>query len=93
MNRLERFFGEWVIKHRAIIILFSVIIVGAAGSGLRHLGFDNDYRAFFNEHNPELIAFNEIENTYTKSDNVFIVIAPKTGDVFAPKILGLAEVA
>lgn len=91
MNRLERFFGEWVIKHRAIIILFSVIIVGAAGSGLRHIGFDNDYRAFFNEDNPELVAFNEIESTYTKSDNVFIVIAPKTGDVYEPKVLELIE--
>ncbi len=91
MNRLEGFFSQWVIKHRVIVILLSIIIVAAAGSGLRHLGFNNDYRAFFNEHNPELIAFNEIENTYTKSDNVFLVIAPKTGDVFAPKILGLIE--
>jgi predicted RND superfamily exporter protein len=91
MHRFESYFSEWVIKHRAIVILLSVIIVGATGSGLRHLGFDDDYRAFFNENNPELIAFNEVENTYTKSDNVFIVISPKTGDIFVPKVLGLIE--
>ncbi|MEO1889136.1 MAG: MMPL family transporter [Cycloclasticus sp.] len=91
MNRLENFFSEWVIKHRVIVILLSVIIVAAAASGLRHLGFNNDYRAFFGHDNPELIAFNNVENTYTKSDNVFIVIAPKTGDVFTPKVLGLIE--
>ena len=91
MNRLERFFGEWVIKYRVMVILLTLILVGAAASGLRHLGFDNDYRAFFGEDNPELIAFNEVEKSYTKSDNVFIVIAPKQGDVFAPKVLGLIE--
>jgi len=91
MNRLEQFFSEWVIKHRFIVILFSLIIVVTAASGLRYLGFNNDYRAFFGPDNPELIAFNEVENTYTKSDNVFIVIAPKNGNIFAPKILGLVE--
>ncbi|HIG78564.1 MAG TPA: RND family transporter, partial [Cycloclasticus sp.] len=80
MHRVERFFSEWVIQHRVIVILLSIILIGAAASGLRHLSFNNDYRAFFGEDNPELIAFNEVENTYTKSDNVFIVISPNGGD-------------
>ncbi|PHS72902.1 MAG: RND transporter [Cycloclasticus sp.] len=91
MHRMERFFSEWVIEHRVIVIFLSIILVGAAASGLRHLGFNNDYRAFFGEDNPELIAFNQVENTYTKSDNVFIVIAPNEGDVFQPAVLGLIE--
>ncbi|HIG79753.1 MAG TPA: RND family transporter [Cycloclasticus sp.] len=91
MHRIEGFFSEWVIKHRVIVIVLSVIIVAAAASGLRHLSFNNDYRAFFGEDNPELVAFNEVENTYTKSDNVFIVISPNGGDVFQPKVLGLIE--
>ncbi len=91
MHRVERFFSEWVIQHRVIVILLSIILIGAAASGLRHLSFNNDYRAFFGEDNPELVAFNEVENTYTKSDNVFIVISPNGGDVFQPKVLGLIE--
>ena len=91
MHRMERLFGEWVIKHRVIVIVLTLIVVGVAASGLRHLGFDNDYRAFFKKGNPELIAFNEVENTYTKSDNVFILIAPNKGDVFQPTVLGLIE--
>ena len=91
MKHVERFFSEWVIEHRVIVILLSTIVVGIAASGLRFLDFDNDYRAFFKKGNPELIAFNEVENTYTKSDNVFILIAPKEGDVFQRKVLGLIE--
>jgi predicted RND superfamily exporter protein len=91
MNRLENFFAERVIEHRVIVILISLILVGVAASGLRHLGFDNDYRAFFGPDNPELIEFNKVEASYTKSDNVFIVIAPKEGDIYQPVVLGLIE--
>lgn len=91
MNKLERFFSTWVIKHRLVVILLALALVASAASGVRFLTFDNDYRAFFGDDNPDLIAFNELEETYTKSDNVFIVIAPKEGDVFQPELLGVIE--
>lgn len=91
MHRIENFFCEWILKHRVLVILFSLLLVGVASSGLQHLSFDNDYRAFFNQDNPDLQAYNRLENTYTKSDNVFIVIAPNVGDVFQPDILSLIE--
>jgi uncharacterized protein len=91
MDRLENYFSGWVIKYRAWIIAVSLMVLIAAGNGLQYLGFDNDYRAFFTDDNPELLAYDEVENTYTKSDNVFILIEPKTGDVFQPEILKLIE--
>ncbi|MBV1912773.1 MAG: MMPL family transporter [Cycloclasticus sp.] len=91
MDRLENYFSGWVIKYRAWIIAVSLMVLIATGNGLQYLGFDNDYRAFFTDDNPELLAYDEVENTYTKSDNVFILIEPKTGDVFQPEILKLIE--
>ena len=91
MDRLENYFSGWVIKYRAWIIAVSLMVLIAAGNGLQYLGFDNDYRAFFTDDNPELLAYDEVENTYTKSDNVFILIEPKTGDVFQPEVLKLIE--
>ena len=91
MHRMERFFSEWVIKHRFIVIIVSLVLVAVAGNGLRYLGFDTDYRAFFGEDNPELLAYNNVESTYTKSDNVFILIAPKEGGVFQPEVLKIIE--
>jgi hypothetical protein len=88
---MERFFSEWVIQHRVLVIFVSLLLVGGAANGLRYLSFDNDYRAFFGKDNPDLIAYNAVEETYTKSDNVFIVVAPKEGDIFQPEILEMLE--
>ncbi len=91
MDRLEGNFSQWVIKYRAWVIGVSLLVLLAAGNGVQYLGFDNDYRAFFTDDNPELLAYDKVENTYTKSDNVFILIEPKTGDVFQPEMLKLTE--
>ena len=91
MERLEGYFSQWVIKYRGWIIAVSLFVLLAAGNGVQYLGFDNDYRAFFTDDNPELLAYDKVENTYTKSDNVFILIEPKTGDVFQPEVLKLLE--
>jgi predicted RND superfamily exporter protein len=91
MERLEGYFSQWVIKYRGWIIAVSLLVLLAAGNGVQYLGFDNDYRAFFTDDNPELLAYDKVENTYTKSDNVFILIEPKTGDVFQPEVLKLLE--
>lgn len=91
MQRLENFLSERVVKHRTLILLFSLLVVVVAANGLKYLSFDNDYRGFFGKDNPDLIAYNYIEETYTKSDNVFLIIEPKKGDVFQPEALSLLE--
>ena len=50
-------FGDWVIRFRWWIILFTIVLVFAAASGGRFLGFSTDYRVFFSKDNPQLIAF------------------------------------
>ena len=51
---------------------------------MRRIEFKNDYQYFFREDNPQLQAFEELQNVYTKSDNILIVVAPKSGRVFEP---------
>ena len=77
-------YAEFIHKFRFIIILFTVLLTALMFFGAAKLfkNQDTDYRTFFNDDNPELIAFDSIQNNYTKSDNALIVISPKTGDVF-----------
>jgi hypothetical protein len=58
-----------------------------AGLGAQKLVFKNDYRVFFSEENPQLTAFEAMQNTYAKSDNVSFVVVPKDGNVFTAKHL------
>jgi predicted RND superfamily exporter protein len=75
-------YAEWLVRWRYFILISSIVLVAAIGSGARFITFDTDYRVFFSEDNPQLKAFEQLQNTYTKTDNVMFVLAPKDGNVF-----------
>ena len=80
-------YAEAVIRFRWLILLASLAVIIVAASGGKNLAFTDDYRAFFAKENPQLAAFEEMQNTYDKSDNVLFVVTPKDGNVFTPKTL------
>ncbi len=84
-------FGKWVVDNPWKTIILSVLLAAAAASGARFIEFTTDYRAFFSEDNPELRTFERLENTYTKSDNVLIVLTPGDGGVFSRETLAAVE--
>lgn len=91
MSELESKLGPWVIKHRWIIILLSLVLVFGAASGGRFLVFKADYRVFFSDDNPQLKAFDKIEKTYSRNDNVLFIVTPKNGNVFTRDTLKVIE--
>jgi len=46
-----------------------------------------DNRVFFGKDNPQLQALEALENTYSKTDNVFIALSPKEGTLASPTAL------
>ncbi len=87
MRKLESRFGEWVLAARWPIIILSLILVAVAASGGRFLKVASDYRVFFSADNPQLLAFEALERTYTKLDNVLYVIVPESGDFASEEAL------
>ncbi|GMQ84400.1 MAG: MMPL family transporter [Gammaproteobacteria bacterium] len=88
---MSRSLAERLVRWRWLLLVLVLACVGFAASGARFLSFSNDYRIFFSAENPQLIAFEELQNTYTKSDNVLIVVAPENGNVFTRKTLEAVE--
>ncbi|MCU7834133.1 MAG: MMPL family transporter [gamma proteobacterium symbiont of Taylorina sp.] len=82
----EKWF-KFVVDKPVVVILFSLIFIIIAGYGASKLVFKSDYRVFFGEENPQLIAFDEMQKTYNKSDTIDFVIAPKNGRVFTPQVM------
>ena len=80
---------SFVITHPWRIFIMTLLVVMSAGSGGRFIEFTNDYRVFFSEENPELQAFEEMQNIYTKTDNVLFVIAPEDNNVFNSSTLNM----
>ena len=90
-NSNNNSFGNWVIRFRWWVILATLLVVFVAASGGRFLGFSTDYRVFFSKDNPQLLAFETLQNTYTKNDNVMFAVEPKDGKVFTRETLAIVE--
>lgn len=80
-------YTRWIIRWRYVVVLVTIALTFAAASGGRFLGFSNDYRMFFGDENPQLLAFEKMQATFNKNDNVLFVITPKSGKVFSRETL------
>jgi uncharacterized protein len=84
-------FNEFIRRWRLLLLLLLPVLAVLAAQGASRLGFSSDYRVFFSESNPQLTAFERMQKTYAKSDNLLIVLAPKDGKVFSPQTLEAVE--
>ena len=84
-------YADAVIRHRWRVIGVSLLITMVMGMGARHLGFGSNYRLFFSGENPELVAFEDFQATYTKTDNIMFVLQPESGDLATPRMSALIE--
>ncbi len=82
---------NWIVRHPYLVVTLTLLSIALAASGARYLSFSNDYRMFFSEENPQLRAFEAMQNTYTKTDNVLFVVSPKDGNVFTRDTLASIE--
>ena len=87
VREIEARLGEWVIAARWPIIAATLILVAIAASGGRFLEFSSNYRVFFSEDNPQLLAFEALENTYTRNDNVLFAVVPDDRDATSARAL------
>ena len=55
-RQFETRIAEWVVAYRWRVILAALFLVAVASSGILRLGFSGDYRIFFDEDNPQLLA-------------------------------------
>ena len=84
-------YTKWVIKWRWLIVLGTLLVAGFAASGVRFLEFDTNYRVFFGDDNPQLADFEQLQNVYTKNDNIIVILEPDDGEVFTQKTLDAVE--
>jgi uncharacterized protein len=80
-------YARWIVEHRWLVLLLSVLIIGALGAGAKNLKFSTDYRVYFGPDNPQLIAFDELQNVYAKNDSILMMVEPRDGDAFHPRVL------
>ena len=91
MSQQNGSYGEWILKYRFLVLGLITAVTLLAAVGTQFLYFDNDYRVFFGKENPQLKAFEKIQQTYTKIDNVNFAVDPISGKANAPEVLAAVE--
>ncbi len=84
-------YAHWVIRWRIPVLALALMAAAVATWGLRDLRFSADYRVYFSADNPQLLDFEALENTYTKTDNILFVLQPGDQQVFTNEMLGIIK--
>lgn len=85
-NSFAQNWGEIVVKRKWVVLLLTAILAVGLGSQGK-MEFDGDYHVFFSKSNPELEAFDGLQEKYSKVDNIIMVLAPKNKNVFTKENL------
>ena len=82
---------QWIVHHPRRVIAITLVLVLTAAAGLAKLEQTADYRIYFNKDDPQLVAAETLQETYSRSDNVLFVLAPKNGQVFTRANLAVVQ--
>ncbi len=77
----------FILKRPWLMLFAGIVFTILCGLGLGGLTQNPDNRIFFSSDDPNLVALEKLESTYTRNDNVFILMAPKNKDIFTPENL------
>ncbi|MEZ5530093.1 MAG: efflux RND transporter permease subunit [Porticoccaceae bacterium] len=80
-----------IIHYRWIVLVAVVAVTVGIGTGMSRLEFASNYRVFFSDENPELSAFESLQATYTKNDNILFVLEPEDDAAFTNNTLAAVE--
>ncbi|MFB3047169.1 MAG: RND family transporter [Acidiferrobacterales bacterium] len=82
-------YTDWLLRwHKAIVIVVLAVVVLLSAGAFR-LTITNDMRAYFSPDNPQLAAFDALENVFNKQDDVFLFVVPRSRDIFNAHVLTL----
>lgn len=85
--------GLSIAKAPWLFLILPVILVCLLAAGLAQLSFNVDYRVFFAKDNPQLLAFNHIQDNFSASEKLLLVYSPSSGDVFSDTAIQAIQAA
>jgi len=66
--------ANWLVKYRFALALLSILTLGFFAYGMTTLKMNTDFRIFFNDDYPSLVAYDNMETIYSRSDNILFLV-------------------
>lgn len=83
--------ANWLVKYRFALALLSILTLGFFAYGMTTLKMNTDFRIFFNDDYPSLVAYDNMETIYSRSDNILFLVGAADGEVFTKENLTIIE--
>lgn len=68
---------DGIVAHPWFSLLGCLLVIALLAAGIPRLHFSNDIWVFFSPDNPDLQAYEAMENTFSKSTSVLMVVSPR----------------
>ncbi|MFW8589304.1 efflux RND transporter permease subunit [Glaciecola sp. 2405UD65-10] len=82
---------EKVLARPKLVIVVSIIFMLLAALGSKNLYFRGDYKVFFKDDNPQRLAYEQMQERFTKNESVSIVISVEDGTQFTQERLAMIK--
>ena len=73
------------------VVAASVATAALLGIGMTGLSFNPDYRAYFDDDDARLVAFDHVRSEFNPNDSVAFLIVPADGDAFSADSLAIVR--
>ena len=90
VEHVDRYF-DFILRYRWRVLALATLIMLAVAAGVPGITVSSSYRVLFGEDNPHLLAFDNLQDTYSASRSALIAIAPRDGSVFTRETLAAIE--
>ena len=87
---LDRY-TAFTLRYRWLVLASAVVAMLVLTAGVHFITISNDWRDMLDKDNPQLVAFDALEDTYTATNAALVAVAPKGGSVFTREALGAIE--
>ena len=81
--------GHTISNRYRLVTVLALLACLTLAAGAARLSFTADFRVYFSDDNPQLIAFEQLEADFNKRDTLTILVQPRDGSVFDQDMLGL----
>ncbi len=83
---------NWVLQYRFLVIIACLLLVALAATGNQHLRFNPDIRSLYDQQHPVVQQLAQVEEEFTKRDQIIIVLSLEQGTVYQADIVKLIQI-
>ena len=73
---------QTLLNHPKKVVLLFILFWAVLGGGAGNLRFNGDYRVYFEDDDPQKLAFESVQNNFNKSESVSFLIIPESGSIY-----------